>query len=156
MVRTRRGRRLELPELRPLVGLGVAVALDGELVAGAGRMADFYFVAPALAARRRTTTVTFVAFDITFLGADLRPRPYEDRRSALEDLGFFGPAWATLPRWPGSDGAALLEACEKHGVEGLLWKRAGSPYRSGIRSSDWRKTKCTLWREHLERRRPRR
>lgn len=69
MVRTRRGRRLELPELRPLVGLGVA--LDGELVAGAGRMADFYSVAPALAARRRTTTVTFVAFDVTFLGADL-------------------------------------------------------------------------------------
>ncbi len=98
-------------------------------------------MAPALAARRRTTTVTFVALDVTFLGADLTPRPYEDRRSALENLGFFGPAWATLPRWPGSDGAALLEVCEKHGVEGLLWKRAGSPYRSGIRSSDWR-TMC--------------
>ncbi len=85
--------------------------------------------------------------------SDLIAEPYEQRRRVLEDLDFTGPAWATLPRWPGCDGAALLDACEQLGVEGLVWKRAASPYRPGVRSSDWRKTKCSLWRAHLERRR---
>ncbi len=49
VVRPRSGRRLELPELRPIVDLEVAVALDGEVVAGAWRMSDFYSVGPALA-----------------------------------------------------------------------------------------------------------
>ena len=152
-VRTRSGRRLELPELAPLAHLGAPIALDGELVAGAGRMSDFYSVAPALAARKRTAALTFVAFDVTFRGSDLTAASYEQRRRVLEDLDFSGPAWATLPRWPGCDGAALLDACEQLGVEGLVWKRAASPYRPGVRSSDWRKTKCRLWRTHLERRR---
>ncbi len=155
VVRTRSGRRLELPELRSIVDLGVAVALDGELVAGARRMSDFYSVGPALATRHRTTAITFVAFDVTFFGGDLTHHPYEQRRTVLEALGFRGPAWATLRRWAGADGGALLEACEENGVEGLVWKRTGSPYRPGLRSADWRKTKCSQWRSHVERRRRR-
>ena len=154
VARTRRGRRLDLPELRPLAELGITAALDGELVAGAGRMADFYAVAPALASRRRRTPMTFAAFDTTYLDGDLTAYGYEERRAALEALEFCGPTWATLPRWPGTDAGALLEACEAHGVEGLVWKRGASLYRPGVRSSDWRKVKCSLWRQHVEQRRP--
>jgi ATP-dependent DNA ligase len=108
VARTRTGRRLDLPKLRPLAELGLAVALDGELVAGAGRMPNFYAVAPSVALRRRTTPMTFVAFDITYLDGDLTGHGYEERRSALEALEFSGPAWATLPRWPGADAGPLM------------------------------------------------
>jgi hypothetical protein len=39
--------------------------LDGELVAGAGTLSDFYRLGPALAIRRRAgSEVSFVAFDL--------------------------------------------------------------------------------------------
>jgi bifunctional non-homologous end joining protein LigD len=43
------------------------------------------------------------------------------------------------------DGAKLLEAAERHGLEGIVSKRQASAYRSGP-SRDWVKTKTTAWR----------
>jgi len=41
------------------------------------------------------------------------------------------------------------------GVEGIVMKRLGSPYRPGERSADWRKLKVEGWAaEHLPRRSP--
>src|SRR3954453_1009701 len=65
-VRTRRGRDVtaSLPELAGLAEqVPDGTVLDGELVAGAGRGVDFYAVRPSMAARRRRTPLTFVAFD---------------------------------------------------------------------------------------------
>jgi hypothetical protein len=45
-------------------GLGVPVVLDGELIDGAGRPAEFYGLAGAIAFRRRTRPLTLVAFDL--------------------------------------------------------------------------------------------
>jgi ATP-dependent DNA ligase len=45
------------------------------------------------------------------------------------------------------DGAALFEACTKHGLEGVVSKLATAPYRSG-RTKTWLKTKW-LHRIHL-------
>ncbi|MEW6582816.1 MAG: DNA ligase D [Actinomycetota bacterium] len=39
------------------------------------------------------------------------------------------------------DGAALLDAATAHGLEGVMAKRADSPYRPGARSRDWVKVK---------------
>jgi ATP-dependent DNA ligase len=53
------------------------------------------------------------------------------------------------------DAAALdhvLEACEAHGVEGVVLKRRDSTYRPGERCDTWRKAKCPNWRRHAERR----
>jgi bifunctional non-homologous end joining protein LigD len=43
------------------------------------------------------------------------------------------------------DGAKLLEAAARHGLEGIVSKRKASPYRSEP-SSDWVKTKTAAWR----------
>lgn len=56
-VRSRRGHELTegLPELQELVDLVPdGTVLDGELVAGAGRMSDFYVLAPRLLLRSAT------------------------------------------------------------------------------------------------------
>ena len=45
-----------------------------------------------------------------------------------------------------SDGQALLQVAEKHGLEGVVSKRRDAPYRSG-ESRDWRKIKTAAWRE---------
>jgi len=59
---TRTGHELtaRLPELAPLVECcgGASVVLDGELVAGQGRGADFYGLLPRVAARRRNEPLT--------------------------------------------------------------------------------------------------
>jgi ATP-dependent DNA ligase len=39
------------------------------------------------------------------------------------------------------DAAAFFDACGKHGLEGIVSKRADAPYRSG-RTKTWLKTKC--------------
>jgi bifunctional non-homologous end joining protein LigD len=43
------------------------------------------------------------------------------------------------------DGAKLLAAAERHGLEGIVSKRKASLYRSGP-SRDWVKTKTAAWR----------
>ena len=43
------------------------------------------------------------------------------------------------------NGAKLLEAAERHGLEGIVSKRARSAYRSGP-SRDWVKVKTAAWR----------
>ena len=43
------------------------------------------------------------------------------------------------------DGAKLLEAAERHGLEGIVSKRQASAYRSGP-SRDWVKIKTAAWR----------
>src|SRR4051794_17526705 len=54
-VRTRSGREIttSIPELAPLAEIGRRLILDGELVADAGRAADFYGVGPRLWSRRQ-------------------------------------------------------------------------------------------------------
>jgi len=44
------------------------------------------------------------------------------------------------------DGQELLEAAERHGLEGVVSKRRSAPYRSG-ECRDWRKVKTLAWRE---------
>ncbi len=47
----------------------------------------------------------------------------------------------------------MLRFCEVEGLEGLVFKRLASPYRS-TRSHDWRKVKCSAWADYAGTRRP--
>jgi ATP-dependent DNA ligase len=59
----------------------------------------------------------------------------------LEELiGQHDPAWPIQFSQDVSDGPALLAAAAKHGLEGIVSKKARSPYRSG-RTLNWLKTK---------------
>jgi bifunctional non-homologous end joining protein LigD len=144
-----------VPELKPLRIRPIPMVLDGELVAEAGRAQDFYAITPPLRKRRDAASpgLTFVAFDLLWLnGRSLVDWSCEARRALLEEVEL--PAGAIVTsRWPGSEAARLIEACGDLGVEGIVMKRLGSPYRPGERSSDWCKLKVGGWaEEHLPRR----
>jgi bifunctional non-homologous end joining protein LigD len=74
-------------------------------------------------------------------GEDLRQLPLRERKARLRrSLEFAGPVRYT-PHRNGEHGEQVYrEACEK-GLEGVIAKRADSPYREG-RSRDWLKLKC--------------
>jgi bifunctional non-homologous end joining protein LigD len=124
------------------------VVADGEIVAFAGAVTSFsrlqgrIQVSNAEAARRSRIAVLLYVFDLLRLdGQDLRQLPLRDRKARLRRaLSFHGPVRFSPHR--NEKGEELFrEACAK-GLEGVIAKRADSPYRSGGRSRDWLKLKC--------------
>jgi bifunctional non-homologous end joining protein LigD len=112
--------------------------IDGEVVAFEGSETSF-----AKLARRgqEYVPVFYYVFDILWLGGhDVRKLPLRTRKRLLRDaLQFHGNVRWTQHR--NRDGEAFFrEACEK-GWEGLIAKRADSPYVA-TRSRDWLKFKC--------------
>ena len=94
------------------------VVLDGELVAEAGRMEDFYRVGPALA---RRCQISFVAFDVLWLDGELLTgQPQLERRRILDELGLPVPV---IPSFAYDEAPLLFEACGQLGVEGIVLKQ---------------------------------
>jgi DNA ligase D-like protein (predicted ligase) len=88
----------------------------------------------------------YYVFDVLFAGGcDVRDLPLEERRAVLEGLLAWSDPLRTTEQVTG-DGAALLAGACRDGWEGLIAKRAGTPYRSA-RSRDWLKLKCTRAQE---------
>ena len=91
---------------------------------------------------RRYDQLAYFAFDLLHLdGHDLRACAIEDRKALLRDV----VGGAGCPRLVAVDhiagwGLQLFEAVRQAGAEGIVSKRAGSPYRAGA-SRDWLKTK---------------
>jgi len=114
-------------------------AIDGEVVAFDGSQTSF----AKLARRGRDRVPVYLyVFDLLWLdGRDVRPLPLRDRKRLLRDaLRWEDPIRFTTHR--NRDGEKLFrEACRK-GWEGLIAKRAESPYASRARSRDWLKLKC--------------
>jgi bifunctional non-homologous end joining protein LigD len=112
--------------------------IDGEVVAFERSETSF-----AKLARRgqKYVPVFYYVFDILWLeGHDVRKLPLRTRKRLLRDaLQFHGNVRWTQHR--NRDGEAFFkEACRK-GWEGLVAKRADSPYVA-TRSRDWLKFKC--------------
>jgi bifunctional non-homologous end joining protein LigD len=150
-VRTRTGRDItaQVPELAGLAdAVGRRCVLDGELVAGAGLPADFYRVAPRVARRPQAPgrrPLTFAAFDVLWLDDTATVgKPYDARRRLLAQLELAAAVWVTVPSFTDSV-AAVMNACTSLGLEGMVAKRADSPYRPGERSADWLKLKTVEW-----------
>jgi bifunctional non-homologous end joining protein LigD len=130
-----------------------AAILDGEVVAldpeGRPRFqliqSRMGLTSPGMIkARAKQHPVDYVIFDLLHLdGQCVRDLPYLQRRELLEGLGLDGPRWRT-PRYRRGGGAELLEAARRQGLEGIVAKRADSPYRPGKRTGEWIKTR--VWR----------
>ncbi len=138
------------PELAALTSAqalgGTDAVLDGEVVALLdgipvfGALADRIHVTSARKAEQamRHNPVTLLAFDLLALDAhDVRELLWEQRRDALQQILPTGPSWQVPPTY--DDGEVLLEVTKQRGLEGVVSKRVGSPYRSGVRSADWLK-----------------
>lgn len=127
------------------------VVLDGEIVAldDAGRP-DFGrlqsrsgLTSPRDVARARSVqSVAFFAFDVLAVGGRaLVEVPYEERRALLRALVTDTDA-ISVPDDLGTDRETAVAASAELGLEGVVAKRAGSPYRVGRRSRDWLKIKA--------------
>lgn len=120
--------------------------LDGEVVILAdgvpsfAALAERFNVSDASMAMRLAATApaTFMVFDV--LQAMNRPTlamPLRQRRQLLDGLELATRCVQVPPTF--ADGAQLAEATAEKQLEGVVSKRAGSPYRPGRRSPDWRK-----------------
>jgi bifunctional non-homologous end joining protein LigD len=90
--------------------------------------------------------VTYVVFDLLHLdGNDLTGLPLSDRRRLLAQVLEPGPRWRTSPVQ--DDGAALLDAANAQGLEGVVAKREDSRYEPGARVRTWLKVKVRLHQE---------
>jgi len=117
--------------------------VDGEVVAFDGSRTSFTLLAQR---GQHHVPVFLYVFDILWLeGHDVRRLPLRTRKRLLRAaLEFHGPVRWTPHR--DRDGEALFaEACRK-GWEGVIAKRADSPYVS-TRSRDWLKFKCEQGQE---------
>lgn len=84
--------------------------------------------------------VVYAVFDCLYLdGRDLRGHPLAERRRALERLEL--PAGLIRGDVVEEKGLTLYAAVREHHLEGIIAKKAASPYRPGVRSPDWRKIK---------------
>lgn len=91
--------------------------------------------------QRGEGTLVYEAFDLLELeGEVLLEWPLAERRARLEELV---DTRSGLVRFSASfpDGAALYEAATAKGLEGVMAKRADSPYRPGKRTREWLKVK---------------
>jgi len=118
-------------------------AVDGEIVAFDGAQTSFSLLAQR---KQRFVPVFFYVFDLLWLnGVDVRGLPLRARKSLLrEAIAFDDPIRLTTHR-NGIGRELFAEACRK-GWEGLIAKRADSPYTER-RSRDWLKFKCERGQE---------
>jgi DNA ligase D-like protein (predicted ligase) len=93
-------------------------------------------------------TVHYYLFDLlSHDGADLTGLPLRERKEILRTAFHFrGPLRYSEHR--DADGEAFYQHACDHGWEGLIAKRADSPYRGG-RSTDWLKFKCVRAQEFV-------
>jgi bifunctional non-homologous end joining protein LigD len=121
--------------------------IDAELcLPGAGGAPSFYGLPSAMRRGRQRELMVF-AFDLLHRdGRDLRPLPLIERRRRLERLLARSNVRCLRLVEAFDDGVKLLEAAERHHLEGVVSKRKASPYRSGP-SRNWLKIKTQGWRE---------
>jgi bifunctional non-homologous end joining protein LigD len=141
MSRTARRMNDQFPEIAEALEHDPAddFVLDGEVVAMRDGVSSFELLQQR---HRRRVPVYYYVFDIPFLdGEDLRPMPLRERKARLRRALRFERPIRFNPHRNGEHGEELFrEACRK-GLEGVIAKRADSPY-TGRRSRDWLKLKC--------------
>ncbi|MFF0674221.1 ATP-dependent DNA ligase [Streptomyces tendae] len=158
LLRSRQGTDMTaaFPEIvdAALAQLPADTGLDGELVVWEGERLAFERLQQRLARRRgagalaaaRTWLAHLVVFDVLRLeGADLTPKPYARRRTALETLFSDTPLTAPFTPCPSTTDPVTARdwlTWASAGLEGLCFKRLSEPYRVGART--WGKYKVRV------------
>jgi bifunctional non-homologous end joining protein LigD len=128
--------------------------VDGEVVAFDAGSTSFSLLQQRLGVRNpgerliKAVPVVYYLFDVLRADRrDVRALPLRERKQVLRALlSFGGPLRYTAHR--SNTGRAYWEQACVRGWEGLVVKRADSPYRSG-RSRDWLKFKCEQGQEFV-------
>jgi bifunctional non-homologous end joining protein LigD len=119
--------------------------LDGELVAlDAQGISRFQLLQNAL---RAQAMLRYVVFDVMFLdGEDLRGLPLLRRKEKLRRI-LPKHALIAFSEHRSEHGIKYFKEAERSGLEGIMAKRAASPYLSGQRNGDWLKVKTARRQE---------
>ncbi|WP_292345846.1 non-homologous end-joining DNA ligase [Methanoregula sp. PtaB.Bin085] len=136
----------KFPELAELQTLAPGTVLDGEIVVMSGGKPDMQALLTRLQGRAPgagAPAVTYLVFDILCRGGkDLTRLPLAERQRILRDAVREGPHIVISEPVPGN-GEEYYRAAVARGLEGIMAKRADSPYEPGVRSGAWLKIKVT-------------
>jgi bifunctional non-homologous end joining protein LigD len=128
--------------------------VDGEIVAFEGSRTSFERLQRRIqlrdpeAALRSGVRVFYYLFDVLHLdGHDTDALELRDRKSLLRNALSYGGPLRFLPHRNAEGEALYRDACRR-GWEGLIAKRADSPYQHR-RSEDWLKLKCVNAQEFV-------
>ncbi len=127
---------------------GEAYVFDGEIVSPDGEgKTDFQ----ALQAyeKKQDGEIVYVIFDLLAAnGEDLRELPLIERKQKLHRILKDAPDVLRESGYIRGYGRESAKAAKQLGLEGIVGKKANSPYRSG-RTSEWVKYKCYLRQEFV-------
>ncbi len=156
MTRNRKDRTAHYPDLEEAArgAIDTDLIADGEIVAFDGPRTSFSRLqgrmqnARPSAALVAAQPVIYYLFDLLWLdGRDLTSVRLTERKDRLrEAVGFADPL--RYSDHLEEDGELALRAACEQGLEGLIAKRAASPYAAG-RSREWLKFKCVLEQEFV-------
>jgi len=138
------------PIAKAAAALPVSSALlDGEVVVlKPDGTSSFQALQNALTESRERDLLYYV-FDLLYLdGQDLRPLPLTARKEALAALVTKDNPVIRLSDHVQGQGEGFYHQACRHGLEGIVSKRADAPYRSG-RGKDWLKVKCLKRQEFI-------
>jgi DNA ligase-1 len=145
-----------LPDLIRATGLQIGAAraiFEGEALAYDPETDEFQPFQATVQRKRvydidkmqQTLPLRLNAFDLLYAdGEDLTPKPYRDRRAALERVLKPGAGLAVAPAIVSSDAREIetfFEAQIGAGLEGIVAKRLDSSYEAGKRNFNWIKFK---------------
>ena len=154
MTRNQKDRTSHYPDLRSALAGGPDLIADGEIVAFDGERTSFSRLQDRMQNPRPTAQqvlavpVQFHLFDLLwFDGYDLTALPLVTRKEVLRGALAYGDQVRFSDHLEAEGEPAFRAACEG-GLEGLIAKRADSPYASG-RSRDWLKFKCVYEQEFV-------
>jgi bifunctional non-homologous end joining protein LigD len=149
MTRNRKMVSSTYPELVEALGTQQSgdFVVDGEVVAFSDGQTRFAQLQQRMQQARpsadliRSVPVQYYLFDVLWAdGTDLRPQPLRERKQRLHQLlDFADPLRFTEHRV--GDGVEFYQEACRQGWEGLIAKRADTPYQAG-RTKDWLKFKC--------------
>ncbi len=145
------------PEVADALGYqDLDAVIDGEVVAMVDGVPNFSLlqrrmhVIDAERAMATGVQVLYYLFDICYLdGYSVMDLPLLARKALLKDAVSYRPKALSFTEHRRKEGELFLrEICGQPGQEGVIAKRADSPYRQG-RSKDWLKFKCTNEQEFV-------
>lgn len=119
--------------------------IDGELIAiGSNGFSDFQLLQNA---RRHETKLQYCVFDLMFQdGEDLRGLSLLERKKRLKAIVPKHQLIA-FSRHRATFGTKFFMEADRSGLEGIMAKRADSPYLSGARTDNWLKIKTSKRQE---------
>lgn len=127
---------------------GPKVLLDGELIAPGTSVPDDFEGVMSRFSGNKEQEIIFMAFDIiAYKNETVTRYPLEERKGLLTEVvaNINSPYINLVPYIP-DEGVAVFDLMKENKMEGIVAKRLGTPYLTGKRSENWRKT--IAWSYH--------